>query len=145
ALSPRMRELLDGATAMHDLTGPLQKAIAGGHSQGSDLASFQERWPATEHPVVRTHPWTGRPVLYVNSNFTTRICQLEPAESDAVLTFLLRHLQRPDFQVRFTWAPGSIALWDNRCTQHYAVPDYTGHRRVMHRVTVEGEAPYYRG
>jgi taurine dioxygenase len=143
ALSPRLRSVLDGMTAMHDLTAPLQKAIAGGHSQGSDLARFQEQWPPTEHAVIRTHPWTGRPSLYVNSNFTTRLCQLEPAESDALLGFLLRHLQRPDFQVRFTWAPNSIALWDNRCTQHYAIPDYTGHRRVMHRVTVEGEEPYF--
>jgi taurine dioxygenase len=145
ALSPRLRAMLDGMTALHDLTAPLQKAIAGGHSQGSDLATFQEQWPPTEHPVVRTHPWTGRPSLYVNSNFTTRLCQLEAAESDALLAFLLRHLTRPDFQVRFTWEPDSVALWDNRCTQHYAVPDYTGHRRLMHRVTVEGEEPYFSG
>ena len=86
---------------------------------------------------------TGRRALYVNSNFTTRLCQLEPAESDTLLEFLLRHLQRPDFQVRFTWKEGSVALWDNRCTQHYAIADYTGERRVMNRVTVEGDRPYF--
>jgi taurine dioxygenase len=143
ALSPALRNLLDGMTASHDLTATLQKAIGGGHSRSSDLAAYQEQWPPTEQPVIRTHPWTGRRCLYVNSNFTTRICQLEPAESDAMLAFLLRHLQRPDFQVRFTWAVNSVALWDNRCTQHYAIPDYTGHRRVMHRVTVEGEVPFF--
>jgi taurine dioxygenase len=143
ALSPRVRGMLDGMTAMHDLTSTLRKAIAGGHTTASDVAALQERWPPTEHPLIRTHPWTGRRVLYVNNNFTTRLCGLEDAESDALLEFLLRHVQRPDFQVRFTWADNSVALWDNRCTQHYAVPDYTGHRRVMNRVTVEGEVPYF--
>jgi taurine dioxygenase len=143
ALSPRLRAMLDGMTAVHDLTNTLRKAIAGGHSTGEDLARFQEQWPPTEHPVIRTHPLTGKRALYVNSNFTTRLCQLEQTESDTLLEFLLRHLQRPDFQVRFTWDENSVALWDNRCTQHYAIPDYTGQRRVMNRVTVEGEVPYF--
>ena len=143
SLSPRLRDMLDGMTAMHDLTATLQKAIAGGHATSEDLARFQKEWPPVEHPVIRTHPWTGRRALYVNANFTTRLCGLEHAESDTLLEFLLRHLQRPDFQVRFTWDERSVALWDNRCTQHYAIPDYTGHRRVMNRVTVEGERPYY--
>jgi taurine dioxygenase len=143
ALSTRLREMLDGMTAMHDLTATLRKAIAGGHATSEDLVRFQNEWPPVEHPVIRTHPWTGRRALYVNSNFTTRLCQLEQAESDTLLEFLLRHLQRPDFQVRFTWDARSVALWDNRCTQHYAIPDYTGQRRVMNRVTVEGERPYF--
>ena len=141
ALSPRMQTMLDGLTALHDIVMPLEKAIAGGHSVGSDLAEIRRAWPPMEHPVVRHHPVTGRRALYVNSNFTTRILGIAKAESDVVLPFLLQHVQRPDFQVRFRWAPGSVAFWDNRVTQHFAVPDYTGHRRIMHRVTLTGERP----
>ena len=88
------------------------------------------------------HPSANRAAScsYVNNNFTTRICELAEDESRVVLAFLLDHIKRPDFQVRFTWSPNAAA-WDNRCTQHYAVPDYTGHRRLMHRVTLEGERP----
>lgn len=141
ALSPRMQTMLDGLTALHDIVMPLEKAIAGGHSVGSDLAEIRRAWPPMEHPVVRHHPVTGRRALYVNSNFTTRILGIAKAESDVLLPFLLQHVQRPDFQVRFRWAPGSVAFWDNRVTQHFAVPDYTGDRRIMHRVTLTGERP----
>jgi taurine dioxygenase len=141
ALSPRLRELLDGCVGVHDIVVPLQKAIAGGHSVGTDLDDIRRRWPPVRHPVVRTHAATGRKCLYVNNNFTTRIEGITDEESAVLLPFLLQHVQRPDFQVRFRWEPGSVAFWDNRCTQHYAVPDYTGHRRVMHRVTVTGERP----
>ena len=141
ALSPRMQTLLDGLTALHDIIVPLEKAIAGGHSVSTDLEEIRRTWPPMEHPVVRRHPVTGRRALYVNNNFTTRILGIAKAESDLLLPFLLQHVQRPDFQVRFRWAPGSVAFWDNRVTQHYAVPDYTGHRRIMHRVTLTGERP----
>jgi taurine dioxygenase len=142
ALSPRLRTLLEGCTARHDLVMPLEKAIAGGHSVGGDLASIRAAWPAVEHPVVRVHAVTGRKSLFVNNNFTTRILGITKEESDVLLPYLLNHVQRPDFQVRFRWQPGSVAFWDNRCTQHYAVPDYSGHRRVMHRVTLTGERPF---
>jgi taurine dioxygenase len=141
ALSPRLRTLLDGCTALHDLVMPLEKAIAGGHSAGGDLAAIRAAWPPVEHPVVRVHAVTGRKSLFVNNNFTTRILGITKEESDVLLPYLLHHVQRPDFQVRFRWMPGSVAFWDNRCTQHYAVPDYSGHRRVMHRVTLTGERP----
>jgi taurine dioxygenase len=142
ALSEPMRNMLDGLSALHDISGPLEKAIAGGHSIGTDLEAIREQWPPMTHPVVRTHPVTGRRCLYVNNNFTTRILGMTEDESDVVLRFLLAHVQRPDFQVRYRWTAGSVVIWDNRCTQHYAVPDYTGHRRVMHRVTVTGERPF---
>jgi taurine dioxygenase len=141
ALSPRLRQLLDGCAGVHDIIVPLEKAIAGGHSVGTDLDEIRRRWPPVHHPVVRTHAVTGRKCLYVNNNFTTRIDGITKEESDVLLPFLLQHVQRPDFQVRFRWQPGSVAFWDNRCTQHYAVPDYSGHRRVMHRVTITGERP----
>ena len=141
ALSDRMKTLLDGATALHDILVPLQKAVTYGHSTSASVEEVRAKWPPACHPVVRTHPQTGRKLLYVNNNFTTRICELEEAESRVVLSFLLDHVARPDFQVRFSWQPNSVVLWDNRCTQHYAVPDYTGHRRIMHRVTLEGERP----
>ena len=141
ALSPRLRDMLDGMTATHDLTATLRKAISGGHATSEDLVRFQKEWPPTEHPVIRTHPWTGRRALYVNSNFTTRLCELAQAESDTLLEFLLRHLQRPDFQVRFTWDDHSVALWDNRCAMHNPINDYHGHTRTMHRISLEGDVP----
>jgi taurine dioxygenase len=140
-LSPRMQQYLDGLSALHDITMPLEKAIAGGHSSTMDMEAVRRDWPPFAQPVARVHPLTGRKLLYVNENFTTRIMGIPKAESDLLLEFLFHHIPRPDFQVRFHWEEGSMAFWDNRCTQHYAVPDYTGERRVMHRVTLTGDRP----
>jgi taurine dioxygenase len=129
--------MLEGLTATHDITGPLRRAIEGGHSIG-DLDAVRADWPTRSHPVVCRHPETGRRFLYVNSNFTTRINELGDAESDALLHFLFEWVRTPELQVRFRWAEESIAFWDNRCTQHYAVADYH-ERRIMHRVTVAGD------
>lgn len=139
ALSEPMRELVDGLTAVHDLTRPLEKAIAAGHST-ANLAELQAKWPPVEHPVARTHPRTGRKALYVNGNSTTRLVGLTERENDLLLPFLVDHVRSPEFQCRFRWDTGSIAFWDNRSVQHYAVPDYT-ERRVMHRVTLVGDRP----
>lgn len=141
ALSPPIRALLDGLTATHDLTMTLTRAIADGNSD-ADLATMQKAWPPVHHPVVRTHPETGRRALFVNGNFTTRIDGITAAESDALLPMLLSHVGSPAFQCRHRWTPGTLTMWDNRCVQHYAVPDYTT-RRVMHRVTVAGDAPRF--
>jgi len=84
---------------------------------------------------------TGRKALYVNNGFTTRIEGLRRSESDAILQMLYRHIELDDFKCRFHWAPGSVAFWDNRCTQHLAVWDYFPHRRYGHRVTVSGDTP----
>jgi taurine dioxygenase len=89
---------------------------------------------------VRVHPESGRKLLFVNGNWTTRIVGLYDGESDALLRFLLTHVQSPMFQCRFRWTPDAVAFWDNRVVQHFAVPDYHS-RRVMHRVTIEGDAP----
>jgi len=140
ALSPPMQEFLSGLRAVHDLTRTLGRAIRDGNAPGADLAQMQRDWPPVEHPVARRHPVTGRKALFVNGNFTSHLVGLEPAESDALLRMLCEHVRSPDFQCRFRWAPGSIAFWDNRCAQHYGVPDY-GERRLMHRVTLAGDRP----
>ena len=101
---------------------------------------MQRRWPPVVHPVVRTHPVTGRRALFVNGNFTTRIVGLTREESEAILRLLLNQVRSPDFQCRFRWEPGSVVFWDNRVAQHYGVPDYD-ERRVMHRVTLAGDRP----
>jgi taurine dioxygenase len=94
-----------------------------------------------EHPVVRTHPETGKKALYVNVGHTVRFAGWTEQESAPILGFLFQHLTRPEFTCRFTWQPGSIALWDNRCAQHNPVNDYHGYRRVMHRITLAGDLP----
>lgn len=100
-------------------------------------------YPAAVHPVVRTHPETGRPSLYVNRAFTTSIVGMEPSESDALLDRLLDHVERPEFQVRFSWEQNDVALWDNRCLQHFAMWDYWPEERLGHRVTVLGDRPRF--
>jgi taurine dioxygenase len=136
ALSPPVRALVDGLLAVHDITKPMRKALAAGHTT-LDLAEMQQQWPPIEHPVVVTHPETGRRALFVNRNSTSHIVGLSERENDALLPFLLDHVRSPEFQCRFHWEVGSMAFWDNRCVQHYAVADYM-ERRVMHRVTVDG-------
>jgi taurine dioxygenase len=95
----------------------------------------------SSHPLIRTHPETGRKLLYVGSH-TQRFDAMSDEESEPLLAFLSRHAVRPEFCCRFRWQPGSLALWDNRCTQHHAVDDYAGSRRVMHRITMQGDTPY---
>lgn len=94
-----------------------------------------------EHPVIRAHPETGRKALYVNRGHTARFKGWSEEESAPLLGYLFTHQVRPEFTCRFHWEPGSLAFWDNRCTQHNPVNDYHGHRRVMHRVTLEGDIP----
>jgi taurine dioxygenase len=96
---------------------------------------------AATHPVVRTHPETGRKALYVNPGHTVRFDRMSKDESAPLLEYLYRHQARPEFTCRFTWQPGSLALWDNRCAQHNPVNDYHGYRRVMLRITLAGDRP----
>jgi taurine dioxygenase len=138
ALSPAMQGFLDGLTATHDIMVMVERTK---HLQNAGLRESAKGWPAVVHPVVRVHPETGRKLLNVNANWTVRVNELARDESDALLGFLFRHLQRPEFFCRFHWSEGAVAFWDNRVVQHYAVPDYAD-RRVMHRVTVAGDRPY---
>ena len=94
-----------------------------------------------EHPVVRTHPETGRKALYVNVAHSMRFKDMTEAESAPLLNYLIQHQTRPEFTCRFRWEVGSIAFWDNRCTQHNPVNDYHGYRRAMHRITLAGDTP----
>ncbi|MBW2363084.1 MAG: TauD/TfdA family dioxygenase [Deltaproteobacteria bacterium] len=140
-LSKPMREMLEGLKAVHDITKPLQKAINSGHAKDdADLRAAQQQWPPAEHPVVRTHPVTGRKALFVNPNSTTRILGLSERESNLLLPFLNDHVRSPDYQCRFSWDEGTVIFWDNRPVQHYAVADYD-ERRVMHRVALAGDRP----
>ena len=134
-LDEETKQRIDGLTAIHDAQVFLQFLDSEEKRQ-----ALQAKYPPVEHPVVRVHPETGEKVLYVNSVFPRRIVGLEEAESNALLARLFDQVKRPEFQVRWSWRPGSIAFWDNRATQHYAVPDYSEARR-MERVTIVGDRP----
>ena len=139
-LSPALRTFADGLRAVHDITKPMARAVRAGIFDEARLEKAREQWPPVEHPVVRTHPVTGRKALFVNGNSTTHIVGLSERENDLILPFLNDHVRSPEYQCRFAWDANSIAFWDNRTVQHYAVPDYT-ERRVMHRVTLAGDRP----
>lgn len=143
ALSTPLRALLEGLSATHDFTQSFPLERFGTTAQ--DLARWEEtrrRHPPVSHPVIRTHPVSGRRSLFVNEGFTTRINELEPAESKAILALLFAHATRPEFTLRWRWQLNDVAFWDNRVTQHYAVDDYRPQRRVMHRATILGDAPF---
>ena len=131
-LSESVRRLIDGLTAVHD--GDRVYRVRQGKKVTGDL-------PRAEHPVVRTHPVTGRKALFVNRNFTVRMIGMSPLESDALLEMLYRHSEQDEFKCRFKWQPNSIAFWDNRCTMHLAMWDYFPQRRYGHRVTIAGTKP----
>lgn len=136
-LSPTLKRFLLSLHAHHE-----SEHIYRGRYADRGVDDTDRQYPRALHPVVRTHPLSGRPALYVNPSFTTRIEGLNKNESDALLKMLYRHQQRPEFQVRFSWSKNAIALWDNRCTQHFAMWDYWPEERKGHRVTIEGEAPF---
>jgi len=135
-LSDGMKRLLEGLQAVNSSS----KADVSRTREDRVNANEKKEYVA-EHPVVRTHPETGRKALYVNIAHTARFAGMTEAESAPLLQYLCQHQVRPEFTCRFTWAPGSIALWDNRCTQHNPVNDYHGYRRLMHRITLAGDRP----
>ena len=139
ALSPPVQELLAKLRGVHDLSSQLQLAIDNA-STDVDLREMQARWPRQAHPAVITHPESGKRGLFVNSNYTVQLEGLREEESGRLLAFLREHVRSPEFQVRLCWEPGTIAVWDNRFVQHFAVPDYR-ERRVMHRLNLAGPPP----
>jgi taurine dioxygenase len=135
-LSEPIRNLLVGLTAVHDG----EHVFRGRYGLKDEGKVF----PRSEHPVIRTHPVTGKKLLFVNRGFTTRIVQLKRDESAAVLQMLFRHIETPELHCRFKWQVNSIAFWDNRCAQHHALWDYFPAKRYGHRVTICGDKPFYR-
>ena len=152
-----------GIAAYEALSEPFKKLLSGLEAEHDFRKSFQEykyahnevehqRWreavaknPPLRHPVIRTHPVSGRQALFVNEGFTTRIVNLTEKESETLLGFLFAHITKPEFQVRWRWQQNDIAIWDNRVTQHYANADYLPARRIMHRATILGDKPFWRG
>jgi len=136
-LDEALKEQLCTLTAVHDIA----RVFAGRLKK--DASKLHEQFPPQEHPVVRTHPETGQRILYVNTAFTSHIKGMDPEESRVLLAKLYRTAARPEYQCRFRWAPGSLAFWDNRSSQHYAASDYFPEVRVMERVTIAGDRPYF--
>ena len=135
-LSAPIQRLCEGLTAIHDGA----QVYGGRFGQTPKEGGF----PRNEHPVVRTHPVTGRQAIFVNPVFTHSIKDVPEAESKAILDFLYEHYGRAHWQVRFRWQPDSVAFWDNRCVQHIAMWDYFPQVRSGYRVTVKGDKPFYR-
>jgi taurine dioxygenase len=108
------------------------------------IQASEEALKEQPHPCIRSHPETSRSILFINWVYAIRFKDMTEEESAPLLDFLNRHSQRTEFQIRFRWRKGSLALWDNRSTQHIAVNDYAGCRRVMDRVTIAGDRPYFK-
>jgi len=138
SLSPGMRALLDRIVAVHSYAaGSDPDRGYGDPNADRDVARF----PDVEHPLVRTHPESGRNALYLSGSWLLRFRDMTEEESRPLLDFLYAHAARPEFTCRFHWTPGALALLDNRCTQHFAINDYAGHRRILHRVMFAGDRP----
>ena len=140
SLSSAMRTLLSGlrgvaSSAKADSSRTREDRIR------SDGTAEARKLLTAQHPAVRTHPETGRKALYVNVAHTVSFAGMTEDESAPLLNFLFRHQIRPEFTCRFQWRPGSLAIWDNRCAQHYAMNDYQGHKRMMQRITLAGDTP----
>jgi taurine dioxygenase len=142
ALSPSMQRFLEGLTATHDIAQsfPTERFALTAEAQ-ERLDKAKRSNPPVSHPVVRSHPVSGRKGLFVNDGFTTHINELKAPESRALLSFLYAHSAKPEFTVRWKWRLGDVAFWDNRITQHYATDDYRPARRVMNRATIVGDRP----
>ena len=137
ALDAEMQARLVGLTARHASAHVFGEGGGYAATDRPELSGHAET-PEAVHPVVITHPGSGKKALYVNPSFTREIVGMPADESQALLSALYAHAMRREFVGRFSWRPGSIAIWDNRCTWHYALNDYHGHRRLMHRITLDG-------
>ena len=142
ALSKPMQALLEGLSASHDIRKSFPATrFALTDADAARFEKAKQDHPPVSHPVVRTHPVSGKKGLFVSEGFTTHINELTETESDALLRFLFAHATHPNFQVRWHWQAGDVAIWDNRATQHFANFDYGAAHRIMHRATVLGDKP----
>ena len=142
-LSETLRKFLGGLKAVHDYSHAYDTYFAHLKERPPLTAEQRARTPPVEHPMVRTHPVTGRKALYVNPGFTTGIVGMPREESQPILDFLFRHATRPEFIYRHQWQVHDLIFWDNRCAMHYALADYDfSVRRHMHRTTIAGDQPY---
>ena len=141
ALSPALQALLAGLRGVNSAEKP-DAAVTRTYRMAEKPRDARDVVTTASHPLVRTHPETGRKALYCSAAHTLRIDGMTEAESRPILEYLYRVQQREEFGCRFHWEAGSVAFWDNRCAQHNALNDYHGQRRVMHRVTLEGEVPF---
>ncbi|MEM7254786.1 MAG: TauD/TfdA family dioxygenase [Pseudomonadota bacterium] len=141
-LAESVKEKVEGRYARHDFSR-FRIAMEKRGASEAELSAFDEKYPNPEHPVIRTHPDTGRKAIYVNRAFTREIIGMDAAESAQLLDVLYRQAWYPEYQCRFRWAPRSIAFWDNRACQHYAVSDYWPEVRRVERVTIIGDKPVY--
>jgi taurine dioxygenase len=139
-LSDTFRTMISGLRAVHDFQN-FRVLFKNTEEDRIKLHRMEDMFPNPSHPVVRTHPVTGRKSIYVNPQFTQRIEGLEPAESRAILDVLFAQARVPEYQFRIRWTPGTIVFWDNRSTQHYAANDYYPQRRRMERTAVVGDVP----
>jgi len=140
-LSESMRRTIDGMNAVHDFKN-FRTLYGKGDDDQKRLRRMEELYPNPTHPVVRTHPVTGRKAIFVNPQFTVKIVGLNDDESEALLKLLYAQVHVPEYQFRLRWKPGTIVFWDNRSTQHYAANDYYPNRRHMERVAVVGDRPF---
>jgi taurine dioxygenase len=142
ALSPAMQGFLRTLSATHDIAQSFPAERFGLSREAAEkLEAAKRKYPPVSHPVVRTHPVSGRRGLFVQEGFTTHINELKAGESRALLNHLFQHSVRPEFTIRWKWRDGDVAFWDNRCTLHYATDDYRPARRVMNRATIIGDVP----
>ncbi len=140
ALSDGMKRLLEGLVAVND-ADKAEAATAREDRYVENPRADSGLATVSEHPVIRTHPETGKKILFVNLAHTTRFADMTVAESRPLLDYLFQHQHRPEFSCRLQWEPGTVAFWDNRATQHNPINDYNGHQRLMHRITIAGERP----
>ena len=140
-LSKPMQDFLSTLTAVHDFSYGFKESLAepGGQQR---LAQALADNPPVRHPVIRTHPESGKSVIFVNQLFTCHIEGLSRSESDALLAFIFEHIRTPEYSCRFAWQSDSIAIWDNRSTQHKPVNDYFPAHRRLERITIDGDLPY---
>ena len=141
-LSDEMKRILGSLTCTHSVLTYYEPIVKAWDDAEEKLREFEEAFPQVTHPLVRTHPKTGRKSLFVNRFFTEHINGFTAKESANLLQFLYQHIETPEFCVRLRWRPGTLAIWDNRCTSHYALADYWPQHRKMQRTSVSGDTPF---